>query len=156
MKIIVVSDSHYDRCALSNLAEIIMRRGDIDALIHLGDVQSDAEWLKGHLKIPVYGVPGNCDMNLRDPAECVLTLGGVSMLICHGHTLRVKYTLDSLAYRAQELGVSLALFGHTHAPCLQYENGSVLLCNPGALKDDRYVLLEIENGDTLTPSFLKL
>lgn len=156
MKIIVVSDSHYDRAALSSLAEDIARRGDMDALIHLGDVESDAQWLKEHLNCPVYSVPGNCDLNFRDPAERVLTLDGVSMLICHGHTLRVKYTLDALCYRAQEMGVSLALFGHTHAPCLRLENDGILLLNPGALRDGRYALLETENGQLLTPSLLTL
>ena len=45
MKIIVASDSHYERAMLMNLAQEIGERGDIDAVIHLGDMESDAKWL---------------------------------------------------------------------------------------------------------------
>ena len=155
MKIIVVSDSHCERGMLLSLAEEITVRGDIDAIIHLGDVESDAKWLHERLNKPVYSVPGNCDFNLHDPAERVITLEGVDMLLCHGHTLRVKYTLDSLVYRAEELGVKLALFGHTHLRCLRYE-GRALLLNPGALADGCYALLEIKDGNILTPRQLQL
>jgi uncharacterized protein len=155
MKIIVISDSHCERGMLLSLAEEVTARGDIDALIHLGDVESDAKWLHERLNKPVYSVPGNCDFNLHDPAERVITLDGVDMLLCHGHTLRVKYTLDPLAYRAEELGVKLALFGHTHLRCLRYE-GHALLLNPGALANGFYTLLEIKNGDILMPQQLQL
>ncbi|MBO4297222.1 MAG: metallophosphoesterase [Clostridia bacterium] len=155
MTIVVASDSHYARAMLMNLAEEIRRRGDIDAVIHLGDMEGDAEWLRGRLTIPVYSVPGNCDMKFNAPAEVVATLGGVKVMMCHGHAQRVKYTLDPLAYRAMELGVSVALFGHTHARCLRNEGG-VLLLNPGALKDGRYALIEIENGDIKMPRLLEL
>ena len=53
MKIIVVSDSHYHRTALSNLVQDIMQRGDINAVIHLGDMVGDAEMLERSLSIPV-------------------------------------------------------------------------------------------------------
>lgn len=72
MKLLVVSDSHFDRTALSNLLEEIRRRGDIDAVAHLGDMQSDAVWLRAQLDIPVYSVPGNCDMEPNAPAELVI------------------------------------------------------------------------------------
>ena len=46
MKIIVASDSHYERAMLISLVEEIRRRGDIDAVIHLGDMEGDADWLR--------------------------------------------------------------------------------------------------------------
>ena len=49
MKIIVASDSHYERVMLMNLAGEIARRGDIDAVIHLGDMEGDADWLRKRL-----------------------------------------------------------------------------------------------------------
>ncbi len=155
MKIIVASDSHYERAMLMNLAQEIGERGDIDAVIHLGDMESDAKWLAARLAMPVYSVPGNCDMEFGSSAEQVVSLGGMNLLLCHGHTYRVKYTLEPLAYRALELGAPVALFGHTHARCLRSEGG-VLLLNPGALMDGRYALLEIENGDIRRPSLLSL
>ena len=155
MKLIVASDSHYDKVMLMNLAQEIRRRGDIDAVIHLGDMEGDADWLRKNLSQPVYGVPGNCDMYFRDPAEQVLALGGATVFICHGHTLRVKTTLEPLSYRAEERGASLALFGHTHARCVR-NLGGVLLVNPGALKDGRCALIEIDRGDVMTPQMLAL
>ncbi|MBR3502976.1 MAG: metallophosphoesterase [Clostridia bacterium] len=155
MKLIVASDSHYDKVMLMNLAREINRRGDIDAVIHLGDMEGDAAWLRKNLAQPVYGVPGNCDMNFKDPAERVISLGGTAVFLCHGHTLRVKTTLEPLSYRAEERGARLALFGHTHARCVR-NLGVVLLVNPGALKDGRYALIEIEKGDLMMPKMLAL
>lgn len=155
MKIIVVSDSHYERGPVMSLIEMISSRSDIDALIHLGDGSGDVKLIRERLNIPVYSVPGNCDFCLTQDAEQVITLGGVSMLLCHGHTRRVKYSLDSLCYRAQELNVQLALFGHTHRPCLRNEYG-VLLLNPGSLAQEVYAEIEIENGQLLTPQLKKL
>ena len=155
MKLIVASDSHYEKAMLMNLAQEIKRRGDIDAVIHLGDMTGDAHWLMKNLAQPVYSVPGNCDMDFRDPAEVALTLGGATVFLCHGHTLRVKTTLEPLSYRAEEKGASLALFGHTHARCVR-NLGGVLLVNPGALKDGRYALIEINRGDVMMPQMLEL
>ncbi len=155
MKIIVASDSHYEKAMLMNLAGEIRRRGDIDAVIHLGDMEGDAEWLRRNLSQPVYGVPGNCDMKFGPSAEQTLVLGGATIFLCHGHTRRVKYSLEPLSYRAEELGASLALFGHTHARCLQ-NLGGVLLVNPGALKDGRYALLTLEKGGVANVAMLAL
>ena len=155
MKLLVVSDSHFDRTALSSLLEEIRRRGDIDAVAHLGDMQSDAVWLRAQLDIPVYSVPGNCDMEPNAPAELVIPLDGAQVLLLHGHTRRVKYTLDALAYRARESGAQLALFGHTHARHLSHAYGALLL-NPGALKDGRFAIVEITHGDIQLPQFLEL
>ena len=47
----------------------------------------------------------------------------------------------------EEAGAQVALFGHTHEPCACYV-GKVLMVNPGALKDGRYAVLRIENGQT--------
>ena len=155
MKIIAATDSHYDRAALIQLTEEIRRRGDIDAVIHTGDMVGDAQWLRRSLTIPVWSVPGNCDMLSGEPSEQLVELDGVRTLICHGHTLRVKYTLDPLVYRAMELGASLTVYGHTHARLCRLESG-VLLLNPGALKDGRYALVEIRQGVIQPPALLSL
>ena len=155
MKIIVASDSHYEKAMLMNLAGEIRRRGDIDAVIHLGDMEGDADWLRRNLSQPIYSVPGNCDMRFGPSAEQVIRLGGATVLLCHGHTQRVKLSLEPLSWRAEEVGASVALFGHTHARCVR-NLGGVLLINPGALKDGRYALLEIENGDLRPPQMLAL
>ncbi|MBR0464519.1 MAG: metallophosphoesterase [Clostridia bacterium] len=155
MRFIVVTDSHFERPELMNLVQEVERRRDIDALFHLGDVEADAEYLRGRLSVPVYGVPGNCDFNRVDPAERSVNLGGVTIFYCHGHTLGVKLSLQRLYYRACEAGAQIALFGHTHARCLRRENG-VWLLNPGALADGRYALCEIQAGQLATPQLMEL
>ncbi len=155
MKIVVASDSHYERVMLMNLVQEIRRIGGVDAVIHLGDMEADADWLRRNLTVPVYSVPGNCDMRFDAPVDAEVTLGGVRFLLCHGHRQRVKQTLNPLVYRALELDAPVALFGHTHARFMK-NLGGVLLLNPGALKDGRYALLDVEAGDIKMPQLLEL
>ena len=145
MRILVVSDSHGRRTTMEDVVSICQRPGAPDMVIHLGDHIGDARQIREKVRQPVLAVPGNCDWS-DEEAERVENLGGVNVLICHGHTLRVKQTLLPLACRAQEKGVRAALFGHTHAPYMAYEYG-ILLLNPGALKDEKCAMLEIENGE---------
>ena len=145
MKILVISDSHGRRTTLEDVVSICGRPGAPDMIVHLGDNISDARYLRQRVTQPVLAVPGNCDWS-DEEAERVEKIGGIDMLICHGHTLHVKQTLLPLACRAQEKGVRAALFGHTHTQFMGYEYG-VLLLNPGALKDEKCALMEVEKGE---------
>ena len=145
MKILVISDSHGRRTTLEDVVRLCESPNAPDMIIHLGDHNSDAKYIRERVKTPVLAVPGNCDWSDEEP-ERVEYLGGAEIFLCHGHTLRVKQTLLPLACRAQEKGVRAALFGHTHAPFLGYEYG-VLLLNPGALRDERCALMEIDQGE---------
>ena len=146
MRILVISDSHGRRSTLEDVVAICGKSGAPDVIIHLGDHFSDAQYLRARVKQRVIAVPGNCDCLRDEREEIIERLGGVDMLICHGHTLRVKQTLLPLVCRAREAEVRAALFGHTHAQLMEYEMG-VLLINPGALKDEKCAVLEIENGE---------
>ena len=142
MKILVLSDSHSALRFMRSCVDAVKP----DAIIHLGDHYDDAQALaEEYPHIPMHAVPGNCDWS-DEPAERVENLGGVDVLMMHGHTRGVKMSLMSLACLAQEKGVRAALFGHTHAPYMAYEYG-VLLLNPGALQDEKCALLEIEKGE---------
>lgn len=145
MRILVISDSHGRRTTLEDVVTICERDGAPDMVVHLGDNISDARYLRQRIRQPVLAVPGNCDWS-DEQAERVENLYGVDILICHGHTLNVKRTLLSLACRAQEKEVRAALFGHTHAQYMAYEYG-ILLLNPGALKDEKCAIMEIEKGE---------
>ena len=76
-------------------------------------------------------VPGNCDYQ-QEPEVRILILDGFSILICHGHTYSVKQSYLSLQYAAQEKGVRVALFGHTHRVFYDQHNG-VSYLNPGSI-----------------------
>lgn len=128
MRIGVVSDTHG---SLQAANQAIIKMGQIDALIHAGDLYSDALHIGSIIKVPIYAVPGNCDIPGQGPEELVITLNGVKIFITHGHLYRVKSTLQMLCYRAQELGAQLVVFGHTHVPINSWEN-NLLLFNPGS------------------------
>ena len=146
MKVLVISDSHRRRSTMEAVCELCARPGAPDMIVHLGDYISDARYVRQRVKQRVIAVPGNCDWGDEGPEEIIERLGGADVLICHGHTLRVKQSLLSLVCRAREAEVRAALFGHTHAPLMEFEEG-ILLLNPGALQDGRYALLDITGGE---------
>lgn len=126
----VFSDSHGDHDALDRLLE---KMGRVDAACFLGDVARDAAHLRERLaRMPgepvLYAVRGNNDLASLLPDELLVELGGVRVYMEHGHLCP---SLLTLAYRAKDRGASIALFGHTHEPLCEYEQG-VLLLNPGS------------------------
>ena len=132
MRVGVFSDSHGDHEALDELLE---RMGALDAVCFLGDVARDAEHLRERLAAmpnqPVlYAVRGNNDYysTCTLPWDLLIELGGVRIYMTHGHRL---VSLMNLAYKAQECGAQVALFGHTHQALCETVQG-VLLLNPGS------------------------
>lgn len=142
MKLCILSDSHLCR---DKVLAVVQAAADCDAFIHLGDLALDSDYLKELTDKPVYAVKGNCDLSRRMPLELILELGGMKLLLCHGHERFVKEGLYLLFMRAKAVQAQAALFGHTHIPLCTREEG-ILLLNPGALKDGRYALLTLENG----------
>ena len=129
----VFSDSHRDTFSLGRLLD---QMGRLDAACFLGDVASDAAYLRLRLaemegKPPLYAVRGNNDYASVLPDELVCDIGGKRLYLTHGHLCA---SLLSLSLRAQERGADAALFGHTHEAMNEYANG-VLLLNPGAAGD---------------------
>ena len=126
----IFSDSHGDREALDSLLE---KMGHIDAACFLGDVASDAMYLRDRLsKLPhqpvLYAVRGNNDLASMLPDDLLVEIGGKRIYMEHGHMCS---NLMTLAYRAKNRGAEIALFGHTHEPLCEQEYG-VLLLNPGS------------------------
>ena len=152
MRVGVFSDSHGDHEALDELLE---RMGALDAVCFLGDVARDAEHLRERLAAmpnqPVlYAVRGNNDYysTCTLPWDLLIELGGVRIYMTHGHQL---VSLMNLAYKAQECGAQVALFGHTHQALCETAQG-VLLLNPGSAGNfcrggrARASVLEINKG----------
>lgn len=67
------------------------------------------------------------------------------MLAVHGDLYGVKIDLCRLSYYAEEANAQVVLFGHTHQPFAGYV-GSVMMINPGSLKDGRYAELHVDGG----------
>ena len=119
-----------------------------DHILHLGDHLRDAESLAALFPhIPLDCVPGNCDFSLQEPLEKRLNFEGFSLLICHGHTLRVKESYQIARYTGLERGVGAVLFGHTHVPYLN-ASAELTLLNPGSIGRYRpsYAIMDIQDG----------
>ena len=142
MKILVFSDSHRSRGGM--LDAIDAHRPD--QVIHLGDLQRDAEELTYvYPKLPICMVPGNCDGWTMDPLKKQITLAGKRILLSHGHLWGVKKGYEAAVADARAVGADILLFGHTHrALCQQLEDG-LWMMNPGASRAS-YGLIRIEQG----------
>ena len=160
MRVGVFSDSHGDHEALDELLE---RMGALDAVCFLGYVARDAEHLRERLAAmpnqPVlYAVRGNNDYysTCTLPWDLLIELGGVRIYMTHGHRL---VSLMNLAYKAQECGAQVALFGHTHQALCETVQG-VLLLNPGSAGNfcrgggARASVLEINRGCCSVTNYL--
>ena len=149
MKILVFSDSHGN---LSNM-EAAVAAEKPDHLIHLGDVTRDARHLADSFPhIPLDYVSGNCDYAGEGPTQCIIMLGGLRLLLTHGHIYHVKLGIGAAVNAAREAGVDLLLFGHTHqALCTRYEP-QLWVMNPGSIRgpgSPSYGVIEIEKGRAL-------
>lgn len=161
MKILVFSDSHgapsYIRTALRQ------HGGQADAVIFLGDGVLDAAAVFGEYPdIPSYIVRGNCDSALRlaansidAPEEDVITLGGLRLLILHGHTAGAKSGYGQMLLLAQKHRADGVLFGHTHTPesrsvpSPKDPDRRIFLFNPGSVgmsRNHSYGVIHIVDG----------
>ena len=147
MKILVVSDTHG---TMYHLERLLNQRKDFARILHLGDIQGEACYLEALAECPVDIVAGNNDYEYDLPREKVITVGGHTIFMTHGHAHMVNYGMDRLISAAIQRGAELALFGHTHVPF--YDNTrSVTLLNPGSISLPRqanrspsYAVLEID------------
>ena len=144
MDILVLSDSHGAVAPMVRAVELARP----DLILHLGDCWRDGERLRDRFPdIPLEQVPGNCDFLSDAPTEQLLVLGGKRILMCHGHTYRVKTSLLLAGCAAEEQQLDLFLFGHTHQPlCQQMEDGLWVL-NPGPSRSS-YGTILLEEGLT--------
>ena len=146
MKILVLSDSHGNCDKMKQAVEAEAP----DIVFHLGDHSSDAQALMGEYPtLPIISVRGNCDRTERNAPESVETVyDGISILAVHGHLYDVKRSLLRLYFAAKEKAVRVVLFGHTHYPYCEEEDG-IWLMNPGSCGRGlvtSYGLIDITSG----------
>lgn len=125
---LVLSDTHHD---LLSIDRILQKYPDVDYVFHLGDNVSDAEYIAKNTAARVVCVKGNCDYGDNAELYADVVIRGQKIILTHGHTLNVKYTMDRAYYYALEHEAKALLFGHTHVPYCEYQNG-VWLVNPGS------------------------
>ncbi|MGL5918840.1 MAG: metallophosphoesterase family protein [Cetobacterium sp.] len=142
MKILVITDSH------GNTRDIydIITKENPELVIWTGDHSGDGEECSSAFpEIKFSIVRGNCDyFDRKFNDEEILDLDGVKILITHGHLYDVKNDLLTLESKAESYKVDAVCFGHTHIKYYK-EKAGIKYFNPGALKDNRYGVLLIED-----------
>lgn len=147
MKILIVSDSHG---RISNLSRVIDLVSPIDALIHLGDFEGHEDEVELLSGCKTYLVAGNNDYFTNLEREMVIELGPYKAFLTHGHRYGVSYGTDRLKDVARAHGANIAMYGHTHYPCID-QKGDITVVNPGSIslprQDGRiptYIIMEID------------
>jgi putative phosphoesterase len=131
--LLVLSDTHGNLPALEAVLHWAGGRA-IDTAVFLGDGDSDlapasaaagfiCRWEK---------VRGNGDYNSAVPESAALDFSGCRFFLTHGHRYALYNGYCLLGAAARKAGANAALFGHTHVPFLNEEDG-VLLINPGSV-----------------------
>ncbi len=129
MKILVVSDTHGKN---KKLIDRVKKMDKPDLLLHLGDYIGDGLIIAKALGITPIIVMGNGDHPSSGfKEEKVLEIKGKKIYLTHGHRLGVGFNLKRILYRARELGVDIALYGHTHVPLIERLD-DIILMNPGS------------------------
>lgn len=148
MKILVVSDSHGDYNIISRLVRMQTKA---DVVIFLGDGYEEFQDLKLDFPKKMFlGVRGNNDWSCPLPLNDEITLEGKKIFFTHGHREHVKYGLEMLKEAARQRGADIVLFGHTHEPYTEYDNGLYIM-NPGCIHRTccSYGVIDIQKNDIL-------
>ncbi len=128
MKLVIVSDTHRDFYALSDIVE---KNRDADLFIHLGDGEREYEDIRCvHPEFAYLYVRGNNDWGMYPPNNTI-SLCGHKLYMCHGHSFDRSSLKSFLAATASVNGCDIALFGHTHVMCDETVDG-IRLINPGS------------------------
>lgn len=147
MKILVISDTH----GYTANAEKLIKNGDFDYCIHLGDMADDCIKLQTIFpKQKFIFARGNNEFYITDdslfPYERIFTLENVKFFICHGHKYNVKLSTSLLKSKALDENADIALFGHTHSPMTE-NDGKITLMNPGNIFS--YGTIEIHDKNAM-------
>lgn len=140
MRILVVSDSHGD---VFGLRLAIQAQPNARMMIHLGDGEHDMDAVSHLLKgMKVLQVRGNTDFGAFSPKACVETVEGKRFYCTHGDRENVKGGTDELEKVARDKEADIVLFGHTHVPKNEYDDG-LYLFNPGSVREGSYGVVDI-------------
>lgn len=149
MKIMIVSDTHKSH---RNLERAIEKAGKIDMLIHLGDVEGGEDYIEALADCPAHILSGNNDFFSDLPREEEFDIEGKHIFITHGHYYYVSMNEERLKEEARNRGADIVMYGHTHKPSCERENG-LLILNPGSIAFPRqmgrkytYMMMQIEKG----------
>lgn len=151
MRILIVSDTHRKD---ENLKNVIERTRPFDMMIHLGDTEGSEdhfrEWVNND-RCVIHVIRGNNDFFSFSEKEKEISIGKYRALLTHGHMYGVSLGTAGIKDEARSRKVNIAMFGHTHKPCLEYCGDGLVVLNPGSLSYPRqdgrkpsYMLMELD------------
>lgn len=147
MKVLIVSDSHGRTHYLDKAIAMV---GNIDYILHLGDLEGDEDYLPLVAYCEVVMVSGNNDYFTRVNREELITIGKYTIFLTHGHRYQVYYGLDTIKEAAKNRGANIVMFGHTHMPLIDLSE-PVWAINPGSIslprqegRNPSFILMEID------------
>jgi putative phosphoesterase len=126
--------------------------GGVDAIVHAGDVTAPELLHELEGFAPVHAVLGNNDVSLRLPERVEVELGGVAVGVVHdsgpaaGRAGRLRAWFPS---------AGIVVFGHSHLPWDETDDGGQRHLNPGSPTERRRApartvgLLDVEGGAVL-------
>jgi len=142
MLIGVISDTH----GLLR-PEALAALAGADHILHAGDV-GNFDFLSMLREIaPVTAIRGNVDIH----GECAL-LPATEAVELAGRLIYIVHAIEDLDVVPNAAGVSVVVYGHSHKPAIQKQDG-VLHLNPGSAGPRRFslpvtvALLRIEDSD---------
>lgn len=151
MRVLIISDTHGRRETITRVRGAV---GEVDMLIHLGDVCGDVNYIREIFDCEIHMVAGNCDgSGCGLPMREEFYIGERKAFITHGHMYGVGFGHQGLEQLIDENGYDFVMYGHTHRrDCTQYRDSYIV--NPGSLalpRDNRvgtYMLLEFDQHGT--------
>jgi putative phosphoesterase len=145
----VVADTHIPRRAKALPEDMLSHLESADLILHAGDLMDPALLDELAAYAPVKAVRGNMDApDLDLPESLEFGFGGVRVAMIHDSG-RKQGRRARLRRRFPDARV--VVFGHSHIPFLEDEDGLMLL-NPGSPTDRRrqprhtFALLRVEEG----------
>ena len=152
-KIMIVSDTHR---RLINLAEALYQEGEIDMLLHLGDIEGEEDAIEEMSSCPFVYVPGNNDFCSAQSREKEREIAGRKVLLTHGHYYYVSLDLQTIREEGIARGMDIVMFGHTHRPVISVED-NITLINPGSIsyprQDDKkptYIMMRVDDNNNIS------
>lgn len=152
MRILVISDSHGHRRAAE---EVLYLHSSAKEVIFLGDGLRDIEELEYIFpEHRFHKVAGNGDFFSDEKYTDKIRLAGKLIFFTHGHNYNVKRGLYEFRSAARAAGADIALYGHTHQPYTEYDDGMYIM-NPGSVSASgsgvsNYGIIDITDAGIIT------
>lgn len=153
MRVLIVSDTHGRH---GGLDRALQEAGDIDMLIHLGDVEGGETYINAVVECEKHIVRGNNDFFSDLPRDEEFFISGHKVFITHGHAYYVSLDPEYIREEGKARGAEIVMFGHTHKPYFEDKDGIIVL-NPGSLAFPRqegrkgsYMIMETDEDGSVS------